>query len=62
MATERTNIPVPTFTDDDLETPAENPSQLIVLNFVKSSVINNPHSVRRKVFVLFRNSSQSVEF
>lgn len=57
IAAERTNLPLSTFTDDDLETPAENPSQLIVLNFVKSSVINNPHSVSEKILLEFFGNS-----
>ncbi len=54
MATEKMNLSPPTFTDDDIENSNENKSQLIVLNFLKSSVINNPHSVRKKlIFNLF---------
>jgi hypothetical protein len=49
MATEKMNLSPPTFTDDDVENSNENNSQLIVLNFLKSSVINNPHSVRNKI-------------
>jgi hypothetical protein len=56
MAAEKTNLSVPTFTDDDVEKPKENKSQLIVLNFLKSSVINNPHSVGNKLtFNLLEN-------
>ncbi|CAF1087733.1 unnamed protein product [Adineta steineri] len=39
-----TTTAVSTPTDDDTEVAKENSSQLILLNFLKSSVINNPHS------------------
>jgi hypothetical protein len=54
MAAEKTNLSLPTFTDDDVEKSIENNYQLILINFLKSSVINNPHSVRKKlIFNLF---------
>ncbi|CAF3517790.1 unnamed protein product [Adineta steineri] len=44
IASEKLTTTVSTPTDDDTDVAKENSSQLILLNFLKSSVINNPHS------------------
>ncbi|CAF0802050.1 unnamed protein product [Rotaria sordida] len=44
VASHKSSVSLSTFTDDDVEVPIQDSSQIILLNFLKSSVINNPHS------------------
>jgi hypothetical protein len=43
-----------TVTNHDVDLSRENSSDLILLNFLKSSVINNPHSVWINKYFCFR--------
>ncbi|CAF3434359.1 unnamed protein product [Rotaria sp. Silwood1] len=44
VASQKSSTSLSTVTDDDAEVPTQNSGQIILLNFLKSSVINNPHS------------------
>ncbi|CAM4755971.1 unnamed protein product [Rotaria magnacalcarata] len=44
VSSQKSIISPSTATDDDVELPIQNSSQLLLLNFLKSAVINNPHS------------------
>jgi hypothetical protein len=46
-----------TVTNHDVDVSRENSSDLILLNFLKSSVINNPHSVWINKFFFLENFS-----